>query len=131
MSPDDRVRCIVELPCGSRDLPGSEPLAVHTGFVRDTLMADGGALEALVHGGGETVPGQELEAGVAGLARTASGARLLAVAGDEPEVPPEVRSGIERALGGRVAWEGPEPALATLYEARARYAAASVGPAEE
>ena len=131
MSLDERVRCVVELPRGTPGLSGAEPLVVHTGFVRDTLMDDGGALEALVHGGGSAVPGQELEAGVAGLARTASGARLLAVAGDEPEVPPDVRSGIERMLGGQVAWEGREQALAALYEARARYAMASVGPAEE
>jgi len=106
-------------------------LAVHRGFVRDTLMAGGGALEALVHGGGIAVPGQELEAGVAGLAHTASGARLVAVAGEESEVPPDVRRGIERMLGGQVTWEGAGPAFAALYEARARYAAASVGPAEE
>lgn len=122
MTVHDRYACVVELPRGTRDLTANAPSPVHRGFIRETLLDGGSALEALVAGDAPASPGTELAVRVVDVARAPGRLpSLLVTTGDDPT--PELRA----EIAANVAWEGAEAALAVLYEARARYIAASVG----
>lgn len=124
MTADERFTCVVELPRGTRELSGTLP--VHRGFFRDTMLPDGGALEALIAGDAAAVPGTALEVRAVALARTAGGLRILATTDEAPGA--ALREQIE-AMFGAVAWEGPDAAAAAVHEALAHFALASIGPA--